>query len=69
MNKYDKIRDICSKVRIVVGIILIAIGVYTQIYWFFLGIIPLIIGIVKFCPICIITKKCSIPQKEEKKEE
>jgi len=69
MNKYDKIRNVCSNVRIIVGIILIAIGFYTDNHWFYLGIIPLIAGIVKFCPICIITKKCSIPQKEDKKEE
>jgi hypothetical protein len=47
-------------VRIVLGIVLIAIGVYTGIYWFYLGVLPLIAGIMNWCPICKITKKCDV---------
>lgn len=64
---YNKIRKFCRKFRIAIGIILIAVGAYTGIYWFYLGIIPLIAGLADFCPLCIITKKCDLP--EDKKEE
>ena len=60
MNKFDKIKIFSSKFRIALGLILIAIGVLLSNSWFYLGIIPLIAGIVKFCPICIISKKCTI---------
>lgn len=59
MNKFDKFRSFCRKFRIIIGIVLIAIGFYTGIAWFYLGIIPLIAGIVDFCPVCLITKKCT----------
>ncbi|MBS9782809.1 MAG: DUF2892 domain-containing protein [Arcobacter sp.] len=65
MNIYDKIRAFCSPFRIVLGLVLIAIGIYTGIYWFYLGIIPLIAGLTKFCPICIISKKCTPINKQD----
>lgn len=60
MNKFDKIRAFCRPFRIIVGLILIAIGVVTSNAWFYLGVIPLIAGLVDFCPTCIISKKCSV---------
>ncbi|MEA3290480.1 MAG: DUF2892 domain-containing protein [Campylobacterota bacterium] len=60
MNKFDKIKLFCSKFRIAFGIILILIGVLFSNPWFYLGVIPIIAGLSKFCPICLITKKCSI---------
>jgi hypothetical protein len=57
---YDKIRKNCRIIRIIVGLALIATGVVTGNVWFYLGVVPLIAGMVKFCPLCIITKKCSI---------
>lgn len=63
MNIFDKIKKFCTSFRIMLGLILIAIGIYTGNNWFFLGIIPLIAGITNFCPLCLITKKCTIPQK------
>jgi len=69
MNTYDKIRSFCRKFRILIGIVLIAAGVFTGIYWFYLGIIPLIAGLVDFCPLCMITKKCSIKTTQENKED
>lgn len=57
---YDKIRKNCRVIRVVVGILLIVVGVITSNAWFYLGILPLIAGIANFCPLCIITKKCSI---------
>jgi len=66
MNIFDKIRKFCRTFRIILGIVLIGAGFYftaeEEFYnlWFALGIIPLIAGIANFCPLCMITKKCSI---------
>lgn len=60
MNIFDKIRNFCRSFRIVLGIILIIIGFIIENSWFYLGIIPLIAGLIDFCPTCIISKKCSI---------
>ncbi len=60
MNIFDKIRNFCRSFRIVLGIILIIIGFIFENSWFYLGIIPLIAGLVDFCPTCMISKKCSI---------
>lgn len=57
---YNKIRKNCRVIRIIVGILLIVVGFVTSNAWFYLGILPLIAGIANFCPLCIITKKCSI---------
>lgn len=59
---YNKIRKTCRVVRILVGLALIAAGVILDNAWFYLGVIPLIAGLTNFCPICIITKKCDLPQ-------
>ncbi len=66
MNVYEKIRDFCRKFRIIVGLIAIAIAVLFSNPWWYLGIIPLIAGLSDFCPICIISKKCDLPKKNEK---
>ena len=58
----NKIRKICRPIRIVVGLALIIVGFITGIVWFYLGVVPLIAGITNFCPLCIITKKCDLPQ-------
>jgi hypothetical protein len=29
--------------------------------WFFLGAIPLLAGLLNFCPLCIFSKKCDLP--------
>ena len=65
----NKIRKICRPIRIVVGLALIGAGIYTGIAWFYLGIIPLIAGITNFCPLCIITKQCDLPEKPESNDE
>lgn len=59
MNKFDKFRNFCRKFRILIGIVLIAIGFFSGIAWFYLGVIPLIAGLADFCPLCIISKKCT----------
>jgi len=60
---YNKIRSFCIPFRIVLGLALIAYAFYSGNNWFYLGAIPLIAGLLKFCPICIITKKCDIETK------
>lgn len=55
-----KIKKVCQPVRIFAGLALITAGVITENPWFFLGTAPLIAGIVNFCPLCTITKKCEI---------
>ena len=59
MNVFDKIRNFCIPFRIVIGLVLIAIGFFMDNAWFYLGVIPLIVGLVDFCPVCIISKKCT----------
>ena len=60
MNTYDKIKAFCRPTRMIVGAALIVAGLITDIAWFYLGAIPFIAGLVNFCPLCMITKKCSI---------
>ena len=60
MNTFDKIRAFCRPTRMVVGAVLIAAGLITDIAWFYLGVIPFIAGLANFCPLCMVTKKCSI---------
>jgi len=62
---FNKIRKVCRIVRIVVGVALIIAGVVTGIAWFYLGVLPLVAGIANFCPLCLITKKCDLPQKQD----
>jgi len=57
---YNKIRKNCRVIRVAVGLALIGVAVVTGNAWFYLGVIPLIAGIVNFCPLCVITKKCDI---------
>jgi hypothetical protein len=59
----NKIRAFCRPFRIVIGLALIGYAIYSGNQWFYLGAIPLIAGLVNFCPLCIITKKCDIPAK------
>jgi hypothetical protein len=60
MNIYEKIRIICRPFRIVLGIVLIAVGFFTGNAWFYLGVIQLVAGIANFCPACIISKQCDL---------
>lgn len=63
---YNKIRSFCRVFRILIGLALIATGLITGIVWFYLGLIPLLAGLLNFCPLCIISKKCDLPQEETK---
>jgi hypothetical protein len=57
---YNKIKKTCRVVRITAGVGLITTGFITGNAWFYLGTAPLIAGIVNFCPLCLITKKCTV---------
>jgi len=59
----NKFRAACRPIRIVVGLALIGYGVFSGNAWFYLGALPLIAGLVNFCPACIITKQCDIEAK------
>jgi hypothetical protein len=56
----QKVRKFCRPFRIVLGTALIIAGVVTGIKWFYLGILPLIAGIIDFCPLCGITGQCPL---------
>ncbi|MEJ2469300.1 MAG: DUF2892 domain-containing protein [Campylobacterales bacterium] len=55
-----KIRKFCRPFRIVLGMTLIGIGAYTGNPWFYLGAVPLVAGIMNFCPLCKVTGQCNI---------
>ncbi|MBU3015145.1 DUF2892 domain-containing protein [Poseidonibacter lekithochrous] len=65
MNIFEKMRAFCRPLRIILGLVLIAIGLYTGNPWFYLGIIPLIAGVANFCPACMISKQCDLNKKED----
>ena len=62
---FNKIRSVCRVIRIFAGIALIIAGLVTGIFWFYLGILPLLVGIFNFCPLCMITGKCELPKNGE----
>lgn len=60
MKLFNKLKRFRRPFRIIMGLTLVALGLITSNGWFFLGIIPLLVGITNFCPVCALTKKCSI---------
>jgi len=60
LNTFDKIRLFCRKFRIILGVVLIVVGFFISNPWFYLGILPLVAGIINFCPLCLVTKKCTV---------
>lgn len=56
----NKIRAVCRPFRIVLGAALIGYGVFSGNAWFYLGVIPLVAGLVNFCPLCKVTGQCDI---------
>jgi len=65
MNIFDKIRSFCKSFRIILGLSALIIGFLLgkgdlNLGWWYLGLLPLIAGLTNFCPLCMITKKCSI---------
>lgn len=44
-------------IRFVLGIVILSIGGYYENYWGLLGLIPLLTGLVGFCPLYFLKKK------------
>jgi len=68
MNFYQKVKHFCRPFRIIIGLVAIIIGYLLSDgtlswSWWYLGVIPLIVGLTNFCPLCVITKKCDIGSK------
>jgi len=40
-------------IRIIIGIIIIACGIYFKSWWGIIGLLPLFTGIIRFCPLYI----------------
>lgn len=55
----------CRPFRIILGAALVGYALYSGNYWFYLGLIPLIAGLVGICPACVITKQCTITGKDK----
>lgn len=69
MNIFDKIRSFCRSFRIIIGVVSITIGYLLSDgtlswSWWYLGTLPLIAGLLNFCPLCSLTNKCSIGSKK-----
>ena len=60
-----KISKFCQPFRVVLGILLIGYGIISHNHWFYLGVIPLIAGVINFCPLCGITKQCNLIGKKD----
>ena len=61
MNVYSKTRIF----RIALGVIILTIGFLLgdgsfNLGWWYLGLLPLIVGLTGFCPLCSIFKKCTL---------
>ncbi|MGB5867284.1 MAG: DUF2892 domain-containing protein [Arcobacteraceae bacterium] len=68
MNIYQKIKHFCRPFRIIIGLVAIMIGYLLSDgslswSWWYLGVIPLIVGLTNFCPLCTLTNKCDIGSK------
>jgi hypothetical protein len=63
-----KMAKFCRPFRIVLGLVLIGAAYYTGIKWLYLGILPLIAGIIGLCPACAITGQCTILGKDKEPE-
>ncbi len=50
-------------IRIIIGAILIGIGLKTGVYWWYLGIIPIFMGVANLCPLCTLTGNCKVNKK------
>jgi hypothetical protein len=50
-------------IRIIVGIVIIALGVYFSSWWGLIGIIPLVTGLFKWCPVYIPFKISTVCKK------
>ena len=54
------LRKIWRPFRIILGASLVGYGVYSGNQWYYWGVVPLIAGLINFCPLCQITGECDI---------
>ena len=69
MNLFEKIKTFSRSSRIIIGILAIAIGYFQSDgtlawSWWYLGVIPLIVGLINYCPLCSLSDKCDIGSKK-----
>jgi amino acid permease len=56
----NKIRSFCRVLRTAVGAGLVGYAIGSGNSWFYLGVIPLLVGVCDVCPLCLFSKKCDI---------
>lgn len=54
-------------VRVVLGVIIIGLGIYFKSWWGLVGLVPLLTGVMNFCPIYRLLgistcQKCQLPK-------
>jgi hypothetical protein len=64
-----KMRKFCRPFRIVLGLALIIGAVVTGMKILYIGILPLIAGVMNFCPTCHFTGQCDLWGKDLKENE
>lgn len=69
MNLFEKIKTFSRSFRIIIGILAIGTGYLLSDgtlnwSWWYLGAIPLIVGLANYCPLCSLTNKCNIGSKK-----
>ncbi len=69
MSLLEKIRSFYRPLKIIAGILAIATGYLLgdgtlSWSWWYLGAIPLIIGLTNYCPLCSLINKCDIGSKK-----
>lgn len=52
-------------IRVLIGIAILAVGWYYQSWWGLIGLIPLITGIVRFCPLWRVLGISTCPSGEQ----
>jgi len=51
MNK--NVGKIDRLIRMIIGIIIIALGIYFKSWWGIIGLLPIFTGIIRFCPLYV----------------
>ena len=59
-----KIGKVDSMVRILLGIVIIIVGLYFKSWWGLVGLIPVITGIIGWCPLYVPFKISTIKNKK-----
>ena len=56
----NKIRSFCRVFRTAIGAGLVGYALGSGNSWFYLGVIPLFVGVCDVCPLCLFSKNCDI---------